>query len=472
MKKQIRSLQLLLALVAGVTAACTSSLKGQTSWDFDYSGSIVQWTAPQTGSYEITAYGAQGGNYSSYTGGYGAVVSGTFQFNAGVVLNILVGAQGSAGNQLTYGGGVNYIGASGGGGSFVVGPNNNTTPLLVAGGGGGVSGFCTGASDASTSTTGNNATGTDKLSQEGSGGTGGNGGGVGSIGSGGGGGGGFSGTGAASSHGGQGGLSYLNGAAGGSGYTTGGFGGGGGGGVSILSMGTDGPYCSPPGGGGGYSGGGGSGGSSTQNAKGQTLSGGGGGSYLASSALDTSMYVGNSGNGLVTIALASSATTPSLTFAQPRYNFSYSSRVFLLQAYSESPGDITFSSGDSSVVSIAGNTATIVGVGQATITATVATAPGYTTSSSSVQVIVNRSTPSVQLSSPSSIAFSKGKSFVLKTATSSDGAVTFTSSNPSVIVINGSKATLLKKGTVTITATVASTANYTSATGTQTVIVK
>jgi hypothetical protein len=89
-----------------------------------------------------------------------------------------------------------------------------------------------------------------------------------------------------------------------------------------------------------------------------------------------------------------------------------------------------------------------------------------------VQVIVNRSTPSVQLSSPSSIAFSKGKSFALKTATSSDGAVTFTSSNPSVIVINGSKATLLKKGTVTITATVDSTANYTSATGTQTVIVK
>jgi hypothetical protein len=73
---------------------------------------------------------------------------------------------------------------------------------------------------------------------------------------------------------------------------------------------------------------------------------------------------------------------------------------------------------------------------------------------------------------PSSIAFSKGKSFILKTATSSNGAVTFTSSNPSVIVINGSKATLLKKGTVTITAAVASTANYTSATGNQAVIVK
>jgi hypothetical protein len=185
------------------------------------------------------------------------------------------------------------------------------------------------------------------------------------------------------------------------------------------------------------------------------------------------MSVENKGNGLVTIDLVSTAATPSLTFRQPSYSFAYSPNAqFPLKAYSESPGAITFSSGDSSVVSIAGNFATIVGVGQATITATVAPAPGFRSTTASITLTINKTTPYVGLVCPSSIAFSKGKSFALKTATSSNGAVTFTSSNPSVIVINGSKATLLKKGTVTITATVASTANYTSATGTQAVIVK
>jgi hypothetical protein len=475
MKKQIRSL--LLALLAGVTAASTSSLKAQSSWDFKYSGSIVQWTAPQTGSYEITAYGAQGGGFGNkYVGGLGAIMSGTFQLNQGDVLNILVGHGGNSGyshsglfNNVT-------VGGSGGGGSFVVGPNNNTTPLVVAGGGGGISGNCTGASDATTSTTGNNATGTAKSNQEGSGGTGGGGGSIGSNSSeyGGGGGGGFSGNGgthyqtSGSNHGqmnAEGGFSYLNGGAGGGGNAAwlqvGGFGGGGAGACYSAS-----------GGGGGYSGGGG-GGVYGEAAKGQTVSGGGGSSYLASSATDTSMSVENTGNGLVTIDLVSTAVTPTLTFRQPSYSFAYSPNAqFPLKAYSESPGAITFSSGDSSVVSIAGNFATIVGVGQATITATMAPAPGFRSTSASITVTINKTTPYVGLVCPSSIAFSKGKSFALKTATSSNGAVTFTSSNPSVIVINGSKATLLKKGTVTITAAVASTANYTSATGTQAVIVK
>ena len=185
------------------------------------------------------------------------------------------------------------------------------------------------------------------------------------------------------------------------------------------------------------------------------------------------MSVENTGNGLVTIDLVSTAVTPTLTFRQPSYSFAYSPNAqFPLKAYSESPGAITFTSDNPSVIAINGNTASTKGVGQATITATVAPAPGFRSTMASITVTINKTTPYVGLVCPSSIAFSKGKSFALKTATSSNGAVTFTSSNSSVIVINGSKATLLKKGTVTITATVASTANYTSATGTQAVIVK
>ena len=473
MKKQTHSLLLLLALLAGVTAASTSSLKAQTSCDFMYSGSIVQWTAPQTGSYEITAYGAQGGGCGIYAGGMGAIMSGTFQLNQGDVLNILVGQEGIPPQYSGYGGG------GGGGGSFVVGPNNNTNPLVVAGGGGGVSGNCTGASDATTSTTGNNATGTAKSNQEGSGGTGGGGGSIGSDSYqyGGGGGGGFSGDGGThylnqviynGSMAAQGGFSYLNGGAGGVGGNyngklssvwAGGFGGGGAG--SGFSSG----------GGGGYSGGGG-GGASRDAAKGQTVSGGGGGSYLAPSATDTSMSVGNTGNGLVTIDLVSTAATPTLTFSQPSYSYAYSPNAqFPLKAYSESPGAITFASDNPSAIAINGNTASTKGAGQATITATVAAAPRFRSTSASITVTINKSTPYLGLTCPSTCS-NNLKQIGLGVTTSSDGAVTYTSSNPSVISIVGNKAKVLKKGVATITASVAATANYFGATATRTVTVK
>ena len=59
-----------LALFAGLAASfCTPSLRAQTSnaWDFTYTGSIVTWTVPISGYYDVTAYGAQGGGVSTQT---------------------------------------------------------------------------------------------------------------------------------------------------------------------------------------------------------------------------------------------------------------------------------------------------------------------------------------------------------------------------------------------------------------------
>ena len=478
------TLPLLLALVAGITATtCTSSLRAQTSnWDFNYSGSIVQWTAPQTGSYQITAYGAQGGGDWGF-GGSGAIMSGTFHLNEGNVLNILVGGQGARGGQDYVN---NYYSPSGGGGSFVAGGLGGPSSLLVvAGGGGGVDPYTekstdTGAADASTGTSGKHATGTYRSSQEGAGGTDGSGGTIGidsANDGGGGGGGGFSGNGGSHVGGGkaQGGFAYLNGGAGGAGGSTfgyappnGGFGGGGGGGAeSGIGIAT------APGGGGGYSGGGGAG--AKNHAKGQSKSAGGGGSYLAPSATDISKSVGNTGYGLVTIDLVTS-----LSFYQPSFTFDYSPMSqFRLKAFSSSPGAITFASGDSSLITILGDVATIKGAGQTIITATVAAAPGFYSHSDYVPVTVNKSRLWLRFVSPSSIVYAKRKPLTLKTnlypylpADGGAGGVAYTSSDPSVISINGNKATALKKGIVTITASVPATVNHLSATATQVVTVK
>ena len=239
MKKTI--LNPLLAL-AGCFAAFNgaSILQAQTTniWNFNYTGSIVQWVVPETTMYTITAYGAAGGTSDIRSGGLGAVVSGSFQLNAGEILSLLAGGQG-------YGNTANYSSAGGGGSFVVLGAAN--TPLAVAGGGGGAGYYSDALINATTNTTANNAW-YHKANQQGSGGINGNGGTIGSDSSeaGGGGGGGFytdGGTHLVTDVIGRGqvnvvgGSSYLNGGAGGSGGRTpltGGYGGGGeGGGMGI-----------------------------------------------------------------------------------------------------------------------------------------------------------------------------------------------------------------------------------------------
>ena len=101
----------------------------QSQWSFGYTGNIVEWRAPHTGTYRIQVYGAGGGasTRDNYSGGKGAYMSGEIHFDAGTQLKILVGEKGE---DARYSGG-------GGGGSFVAYYDSSNTPIVVAGGGGG-----------------------------------------------------------------------------------------------------------------------------------------------------------------------------------------------------------------------------------------------------------------------------------------------------------------------------------------------
>ncbi|MGO9468005.1 MAG: PEP-CTERM sorting domain-containing protein [Isosphaeraceae bacterium] len=250
---------------------------------FNFTGTIVEYTIPVTGTYTITAAGAQGaGSYNDYGtayGGAGALASADVSLTAGTVLEIVVGGAGVFGGYDTGGGG--------GGGSFVF-ETGARLPLMVGGGGGGAGWNTFGEGGPGQSgTDGENGAG------GGAGGAGGGGGGgsVDSSGGGGGGGGGWLGTGTNGSNGMYGGITYSGGGGGfgpptftggngGSGGGNGGFGGGGGGSYD------DG------GGGGGYSGGGGG------------FGGGGGGSFIAADLTNSSLMGGvNSGDGFVTLSI-------------------------------------------------------------------------------------------------------------------------------------------------------------------------
>jgi hypothetical protein len=109
-----------------------------------------------TGSYDITAYGAEGGNSTIgalASGGEGAEIGGNVTLTAGEELEVIVGRSGSSG-----GAGV------GGDGTFVFEDVGGVlTPLVVAGGGGGAGGAEGGenGNTATSGTSGNSPSGTD-----------------------------------------------------------------------------------------------------------------------------------------------------------------------------------------------------------------------------------------------------------------------------------------------------------------------
>lgn len=119
---------------------------------------------------------------------------------------------------------------------------------------------------------------------------------------------------------------------------------------------------------------------------------------------------------------------------------------------------VTFTSSKTNVATVSGNTLTIVGAGETTITASV-TAPNYTPATTSRVLIVNKAAQTISFSTPSSEVFVKGSTFTL-TATAPGGTVSFKSSNPKVISITGTTATIQATGKATITASCPASANY------------
>src|SRR5690348_9929972 len=124
-------------LLAGATLVAVGLSEPATYAEpiiFDYTGTLVTFTVPETGIYQILAFGAQGGDLStsdgsfSSIGGRGAQIRGDFNLTSGAVLQIAVGGAGMPSTSFGAGGG-------GGGGSFVIG--HGSTPLVIAGGGGG-----------------------------------------------------------------------------------------------------------------------------------------------------------------------------------------------------------------------------------------------------------------------------------------------------------------------------------------------
>jgi large repetitive protein len=157
------------------TAAQGGAVNGTQT--FNYTAGVQTFTAPVTGNYTVTLFGAQGGNGLNTTGGLGGQATGSLALTAGQTISVYVGGKGgNAGGVMGWNGGgqggldvgAGQHGGSGGGATDIrVGGTALANRVIVAGGGAG------GGRDATTGVGGGTSGTTSANFSSGYGGTGG-----------------------------------------------------------------------------------------------------------------------------------------------------------------------------------------------------------------------------------------------------------------------------------------------------------
>jgi len=144
-----------------------------------------------------------------------------------------------------------------------------------------------------------------------------------------------------------------------------------------------------------------------------------------------------------------------------------SDAAFTLSASTTSSLAVSFSSSNESVVTISGNTVTIIGIGTATVTASQSGNANYDAAANVTQdqIIVSASLTNQTITFGTLNAVTYGDASFSLNATGGDSgnAVTFTSSDSSIASISGNVVSIVKPGTVTITASQAGNSSYNTA---------
>lgn len=132
-----------ISFVTGISSTLAASIV-----EFQYTGGVQTWIVPETGTYQLDVWGAQGGNSSflPIEGMKGSKSTGSIELKKGESLEIYVGGAGKPGNYGNHssggwnGGGEGglYHGGSGGGATDIrKGGSSEENRIIVGGGGGG-----------------------------------------------------------------------------------------------------------------------------------------------------------------------------------------------------------------------------------------------------------------------------------------------------------------------------------------------
>jgi alpha-tubulin suppressor-like RCC1 family protein len=176
----------------------------------------------------------------------------------------------------------------------------------------------------------------------------------------------------------------------------------------------------------------------------------------------------NYNQGTITASFQVNKANPTITnFSVPTKTFG-DSAFTITQPTSNSTGSFSYSSSNTSVATISGNTITIVGAGTATITASQATTTNYNSGTITASFQVNKANPTITNFSVPTKTFGDSAFTITQPTSNSSGSFSYSSSNTSVATISGNTITIVGTGTSTITATQAETTDYSSGTITTT----
>ena len=185
----------------------------------------------------------------------------------------------------------------------------------------------------------------------------------------------------------------------------------------------------------------------------------GGGTTLAT------MTVSHGSSKIDSVVISSGTITTVLSgFAALNKTYGESAFTLTQPTSNNASGAFTYTSSNLAVATISGTTVTIVGAGTATITASQAANGNY--SSGTISASLNVGQASTQLTglqlSASSVVYGATAPIITPPTSASNGAISYSSSNVSVVTISGSTLSIVGVGAATITATQAATVNYAS----------
>jgi hypothetical protein len=176
----------------------------------------------------------------------------------------------------------------------------------------------------------------------------------------------------------------------------------------------------------------------------------------------------NSTSARITASLTVNKATNSISwFSVPEKTFG-NAPFTLVPPTTNSNGAFTYTSSNTNVATIVRNVVTIVGIGTSTITAVQANTANYTAGTISATFEVTQGTPTITNFVVPAKTVGDASFAIVAPTSNSDGAFTYTSSDPEVATIEGNTVTIVGVGSSTITATQASTTNFVSATTTTT----
>ncbi len=168
--------------------------------------------------------------------------------------------------------------------------------------------------------------------------------------------------------------------------------------------------------------------------------------------------------------LVNKATTVLSNFSIPTKK--YSDVPFTITPpTTNSNGAFTYTSSNTAVATVAGDTITIIGVGTSTITATQATSTNYLSATTTATLTVSKGNPVLSNFSIPSKNVGNPPFTITPPTSNSSGAITYTSSNTALATISGTTITILNYGTVTITASQAATTLFNAGTITATLVI-